>query len=148
MEQQSKTNHYNLITGFPSPSDLKGTDHQPKFQSGLRKESFLAFRDNKYVVVPTSTIAFFYIKYETTVIVCFKKHEYFVNYSLEQIQQLVSDQQFYRLNPHYLINFSVVKEVERYFARKLLVNPVISFTERLLVSKEKAKDFLAWLENR
>jgi DNA-binding LytR/AlgR family response regulator len=79
---------------------------------------------------------------------CFDKQEYFVNYSLEQIQQLLGEKQFFRLNRQYLINFNAVKDVEHYFARKLLVNPVIPMKDKLLVSKEKVTDFLHWLDNR
>jgi two-component system response regulator LytT len=112
------------------------------------KKSFLVFSHNKYMTIPTENIAFFFVKYESTVIVCFDKREFSVNYSLEQVQNLVADQQFFRLNRQYLINFNAVKEVEHYFARKLLVKPVIAFTDILLVSKEKARQFLNWLEQR
>ena len=81
-------------------------------------------------------------------IMCFDKQEYFVNYSLEQIQNLLPKNQFYRLNRQYLINFAAVKDVEYYFARKLLVNPVIQVKDKLLVSKEKVTEFLDWLDNR
>ena len=112
------------------------------------KKSFLIFRNNKYVNVPTENIAFFYIKYESPVIMCFDGQEYFVNYSLDQIQNLLPEKQFYRLNRQYLINFEAVKEVEHYFARKLLVNPTIQMKGKLIVSKEKVADFLHWLDNR
>ena len=112
------------------------------------KKSFLVFKQNKYMTVPTETIALFYIKYDSPIIVCFDKQEYFVNYSLERIQQLLSETQFYRLNRQYLINFKAIKEVEHYFARKLLVKLVIPMAEKLLVSKEKATNFLHWLDNR
>src|SRR4051812_44501921 len=49
------------------------------------KKSFLVFKQNKYITVPTENIAFFYIKYESPVIMCFDQQEYFVNYSLDQI---------------------------------------------------------------
>jgi len=112
------------------------------------KKSFLVFKNNKYFNVLTKNIAFFYIKYESSVIMCFDKQEYFVNYSLEQIQQLLGEKQFFRLNRQYLINFNAVKDVEHYFARKLLVNPVIPVKDKLLVSKEKVTEFLHWLDNR
>jgi DNA-binding LytR/AlgR family response regulator len=112
------------------------------------KKSFLVFKNNKYINVLTENIAFFYIKYESPVIMCFDKQEYFVNYSLEQIQSLLPEKQFYRLNRQYLINFNAVKEVEHYFARKLLVNPVMPMKDKLIVSKEKVTDFLHWLDNR
>jgi two-component system response regulator LytT len=112
------------------------------------KKSFLVFRNNKYVTVSTDTIAFFHVRNECSIIVCFDRQEYFVNYSLEQIQHVLSELQFFRLNRQSLINFNAVKEVEHYFARKLLVNLIIPVTEKLVVSKEKASSFLRWLENR
>jgi len=112
------------------------------------KKSFLVFKNNKYINVLTENIAFFYIKYESAMIMCFDKEEYFVNYSLEQIQNLLPDKQFFRLNRQCLINFNAVKEVEHYFARKLLVNPIIRTRDKLIVSKEKVTEFLHWLDNR
>lgn len=112
------------------------------------KKSFLVFTHNKYIVIPTHLVAFFYVKHDTTIMVTFDKKEYFVNYSLDHIQEMIADKQFYRLNRQYLLNFDAVKEVEHYFARKLLVTPVVAFPEKLIVSKEKARHFLDWLENR
>ena len=148
MEYLSKTNNYS----FNVDNQPLFATHESSFVSKpvnrLGKKSFLIFKHNKYKIIPTESIVFFYIKYESTVIVCFDGQEYLVNYSLEHIQHLLSDQQFFRLNRQYLINFDAVKEVEHYFARKLLVKLIISDTEELLVSKEKARRFLQWLENR
>jgi two-component system response regulator LytT len=112
------------------------------------KSSFLVFKHNKYFIVSTENIAFFYIKHETTTIVCFDRQEYFLNNSLENVQALLSDKQFFRLNRQYLVSFKAVKEVEHYFARKLLVNLVIPSIDKLIVSKEKLSSFLHWLDNR
>ena len=112
------------------------------------KSSFLVFKHNKYFIVPTENIAFFYVKYETSTIVCFDRLEYFLNYSFENIQALLNNKQFFRLNRQYLVNFHEVKEVEHYFARKLLVNLIVPAQDKLLVSKEKLSGFLHWLDNR
>ena len=146
MERKSGTNQPNFNFDFSPVSAIMGTNQKPKLLSRIGKKSFLVFKDDKYIFLPTETIAFFYVKNETTVIVSFDKIEYLVNFSLDLIQQLVSDQQFYRLNSRCLINFGAIKEIERYFARKLLVNLIIAFNEKLLVSKENAKGFfnLAW----
>jgi DNA-binding LytR/AlgR family response regulator len=112
------------------------------------KKSFLVFKNNKYINVLTKNIALFYVKNEYSIIRCFDNQEYFVNYSLEQIQNFLSGNQFYRLNRQFLVNFNAIKEVELYFARKLLVNPVIPIKEKLLVSKEKVTGFLQWMDNR
>jgi two-component system response regulator LytT len=81
-------------------------------------------------------------------IVTFDKQEYSVHYTLEQIQLFLSELQFFRLNRQYLISLNAIKEVEYYFARKLLVTPILPFPDKLIVSKEKARNFLDWLESR
>ena len=144
MEAQLKTNNFSFNNQYGYHQEV--TEIRPLL--GISKKSFLVFNRNKYITVPTDSIAFFYIRFESTVIVTFDRQEYSISYSLEEVQNLLSEQQFYRLNRQYLLNFNAIKEVEHYFARKLLVVPTISFHYKLLVSKEKAKSFLHWMENR
>lgn len=112
------------------------------------KRNFLVFKDNKYLNIPSERIAFFYVNYDSSTIMCFDKQEYFVRHSLDQLQSLLSEKEFFRLSRQCLINFNAVKEVEHYFARKLLVYPSVPTKEKLLVSKVKARSFLQWLDNR
>lgn len=112
------------------------------------KKSFLVFKNQKYFTVATANVAFFYIKNDYPTIVTFEQEEYPVQQSLEEISQLVSAQQFFRLNRQYLINFGAIREVEHYFARKLLIHLQIPAPEPLLVGKDKVTLFLNWLENR
>jgi len=120
----------------------------PKLTAPPVKTSFLVFRNNKYITVRTENIAYFYVKYDSAILVSFDGQEYVLNYSLDHIQNLLTQKQFFRLNRQYLINFNAVKEVEHYFARKLLVHLVVAAKDKLLVSKEKVRDFLHWLDNR
>ena len=114
------------------------------------KKSFLVAKINKYISIPTDSIAFFHIKYkhQSAELMCFNKQEYFVNYSLDQLQQVLPGHQFFRLNRQYLINFNAIKEVERCYSRKLLINAVIPVKDDMLVPKEKVGEFLHWLDNR
>jgi two-component system, LytTR family, response regulator len=147
-----------IITAFDKIVDIKNFFQQSsmaklvdllnRFPSIAGKKNFLVFRNNKYINVPTENIAFFYIKYESPAIMCFDRQEYFVNYSLDRVQDLLPNKQFFRLNRQYLINFNAVKEVEYYFARKLLVNSVIPMKDKLIISREKVSEFLHWLDNR
>ena len=143
---EKATDEFKNLFQFFHPSMLE--DLLKKLATSTGKKSFLVFKNNKYINVLTENIAFFYIKYESPVIMCFDKQEYFVNYSLDQIQHLLPEKQFFRLNRQYLINFNAVKEVEHYFARKLLVNPVLPMKDKLIISKEKVTEFLRWLDNR
>jgi two-component system response regulator LytT len=139
----------NVLKNFFQQNHLPNLDDLlMKLAAPVGKKSFLVFKNNKYINVLTENIAFFYVKYESSVIMCFDRQEYFVNHSLEQIQNLLTEKQFFRLNRQYLINFNAVKEVEHYFARKLLVNLKVPAKDKLLVSKEKVRQFLNWLDDR
>jgi two-component system, LytTR family, response regulator len=133
---------------FQNNNQIDQDDQTAEPVSQVCKKSFLVFRYNKYVTVPTDNIAFFYIKFGSSIMSCFNRQEYSINYSLEHIQHIVSELQFYRLNRQILINFNAIKEVEHYFSRKLLVKLIVPVSEKLLVSREKASSFLRWLENR
>ncbi|NSL88273.1 response regulator transcription factor [Chitinophaga sp. Mgbs1] len=119
-----------------------------KISADEGKTSFLVFKNQKYMTVPTDQIAFIYIKYTSPAIVTLSGEEYSLNQSLDQIQQQLSARQFFRLNRQYLISFSAVKEVEHYFARKLHVRLQVATPEKLLIGKDKTAAFLSWLEER
>ena len=140
----------NLETVFEKMEAFKNLVHSHGLDDLLPmgKRSFLVYKHNKYFTVSTKDIAFFFIRHECTIIVCADRQEFIVNQSLEQIQSLVNERQFFRVNRQYLVNFTSVKEVEHYFARKLSVNLYTPVPERLLVPKEKATQFLQWLEDR
>jgi DNA-binding LytR/AlgR family response regulator len=147
-----------ITTAFKNTEDFKNLFQQyplpnlddliMKLAAPAGKKNFLVFKNNKYINVLTENIAFFCVKYDSSIIVDFDRNEYFVNHSLEQIKNVLSAKQFFRLNRQYLVNFNAVKEVEHYFERKLLVSLVIPVKDKLLVSKEKVTDFLHWLDNR
>lgn len=112
------------------------------------KKSFLVFKNNKYVTIATENIAFFYIRNELPTITTFDGLEYPISQSLDEVHKLLPGTFFFRLNRQYLINFNAIKEVEHYFARKLLIKLTIPSPDQLLIGKDKATTFLDWLENR
>jgi two-component system response regulator LytT len=150
MEYQTRTTmpRYDYVPSNGFGNNEMDLLPKPSSNEGPGKKSFLVFKHNKYTTIPIENIAFFYVKYEASLLVSLDRQEYSVNYSLKQIQNMVAGKQFFRVNKQYLINFQAVKEVEHYFARKLLVRLTIGAAEKLLVSKEKASAFLRWLENR
>jgi len=119
-----------------------------KLSSPAGKTSFLVFKNQKYTTVHTDNIAFFYIRNDSTSMMCFDKQEYAINQSLDQITNSVSPKQFFRVNRQYLVNFKAIKEVEHYFLRKLYVKLVVETSDKLLINKEKSSTFLSWMEDR
>lgn len=112
------------------------------------KSSFLVYKHGKYLNVPTQNIAYFFAHNEQITIVTFDNETFHINQSLEQTSAQLSPLNFFKLNRQYLISFKAIKEVEQYYARKLLVKLVVPLDEKLLVGKDKVTSFLAWLDNR
>lgn len=112
------------------------------------KTSFLVFKNQKYTTVQTDSIAFFYIRNESTSIMTFDGQDYTLDRSLDSVTAAVSAKQFFRVNRQYLVNFKAIKEVEHYFLRKLYVKLVVETPEKLLINKEKSHSFLNWMEER
>jgi len=148
----------NIVAAFKKVDELKNFFQQSlmpdigdlltKLGNPEGKKSFLVSKLNKYMTVSTENIAFFYIRNETTMIMCFDQQEYALAQSMDHVHSLLAPKQFFRLNRQYLVNFAAVKELERYFARKLFVRLTIPTPDKLLVNKEKINSFLSWLENR
>lgn len=109
------------------------------------KSSFLVFADNRYTAIPINDIAYFYIKVEMPAICTFDGREYFVQQSLDHIGTVVPAGQFYRINRQYLINFDAVKEVEHYYARKLLIHLKVATPDQIILNKNNTSAFLKWM---
>lgn len=119
-----------------------------KLQPRSFKKSFLVVSQQKYQTISTDTIAYFYIRNETTTIITMDGQQYQLNQALEEVQRQLDENDFFRLNRQYLIAFRAVKEVEHYFARKLCITLKVETDEKLLVGKDKTTLFLSWLDNR
>lgn len=112
------------------------------------KQSFLVYHKQKYLPVEVKEIAFFYIKNELTLIYTFSGGSYVIDQSLDTLDAMLSGSEFYRANRQFLIHFKAIKEVESYFARKLLVHLKLATPEPVIISKAKASHFMEWLSSR
>jgi DNA-binding LytR/AlgR family response regulator len=63
---------------------------------------------------------------------------------LEELENKLAPE-FFRINRQFIVNRKVIKDVSRYFGRKLLINLTIPFSEQLFISKEKTAYFMEWL---
>lgn len=108
--------------------------------------SLLVHQADKIIPVKIKDIALFYIKNEVCHLFTFDHKTFYINKSLDEVQQLCGPD-FYRANRQYIVNRNAVKEVSQTLARKVTVGLNVSFPESILVSKEKMTDFYEWLKN-
>ena len=68
-----------------------------------------------------------------------------MDFTLEELQQQLNPQNFYRANRQYIVQRSAIKEVEFYFNGRLLLVIHPSPEEKVLVSKARASEFKEWM---
>ena len=127
---------------------VKSVESYEAFGKGIgelkKQNAILVFYKDKILPVRIDNVAIFYLHNNLTHLITFTKEQYYINETLEEIER-IAPTGFYRVNRQFYVNKKAVKDVSKYFARKLLVNLAIPFAEKITVSKVKANHFLAWL---
>ena len=109
-----------------------------------KPNTVLVYHKDNIIPVRVNDIALFYIENELTRLLTFSREHHTINKSLDELESSTDDN-FFRANRQFLINRSAVKSASQYFNRRLNVSLTIPFDNKILVSKEKATQFLNWL---
>lgn len=129
---------------FQKMNDLLKLFDQPKKETKFG--SILVHQKDKIIPVKLEEISVFYIRNESTFIVDESGKSYAINETLEDIEHLNAPFLF-RANRQYIVNRKVVKDATQHFARKLILNLKVPFSEQISVSKERSPALLKWLED-
>jgi len=89
-----------------------------------------------------------YFKAEDNVVFLLKNdgHKYIIDHTLEQLEDMLDPGKFFRLNRTFVVAFSSIKKVSKYFNSRLLVELEPPEEEKILVSRARAKALLEWLD--
>lgn len=136
-----------LLNTFRGNLNPYGAILEALANKGMAKSSsILVNHRDKILPIKIDDVAVFYIENEITQLLTFDKRVYCISKKLEELEQ-ISGNGFYRTNRQCLLNRKAVIDVSHYFSRKLSVNISVPFKYPITVSKEKAPQFLDWLEN-
>ncbi len=73
--------------------------------------------------------------------------DYGINYSLDQLEDLLDPARFFRINRKFIVSFSAISDIISYSNSRLLVKLHTNNSDDLIVSREKVQDFKLWLES-
>ncbi|MEL6969398.1 MAG: LytTR family DNA-binding domain-containing protein [Bacteroidota bacterium] len=110
-----------------------------------RNATILVHRGEKIIPVKKNHLAVLHKKDGITYGYTFDRKRYVLDHNLDSLEQTLG-RDFFRANRQFIIHREVIKEVERYFARKLIIQINIEMPEQIIVSKARAALFLAWLQ--
>jgi DNA-binding LytR/AlgR family response regulator len=100
----------------------------------------------RLLAVETEEIAWFMAEDKLCFLRTWDNRRYLVDYTLEELAEMLDPALFYRANRSYMVHVKAVKSIESYFNGKLLLrlSPPAEPNEAI-VSKEKATDFKKWM---
>ncbi|MBN1119185.1 MAG: response regulator transcription factor [Bacteroidales bacterium] len=74
-------------------------------------------------------------------------HDYAVNYTLDQLEELLDPSRFFRISRKHIVAFSAIKDILSYSNSRLEIKLEHHSPEELIVSRERVQKFKLWLEN-
>jgi len=96
--------------------------------------------------VEARDIAYFYSEDKVTFIITGAGERFMLNYTLEQLEQMLNPDDFYRINRKYIAHINAIATIDKYFNSRLLIGLTPEVEDEVLVSRNKVSEFLNWLE--
>lgn len=97
-------------------------------------------------IINIEDVACFYSENKATYIHTLENRNYLLDHSLEHWQEQLDPAQFYRVNRTFIVHISAIKDIISYTNSRLKLI-LHSFSEQeIIVSRERVKDFKAWIE--
>jgi DNA-binding LytR/AlgR family response regulator len=117
-----------------------------KKETSTYKSRFMVKLGDKIQSISVREIAFFYSEQKATLIVTSEGKKHFVDYTMDQVQELLNPQMFFRLNRKYLTSFVAIEGVFVYSNSRLKVKLLNCADEQIIVSREKVGRLKEWLD--
>lgn len=109
------------------------------------KSRFLIKKAQQYLSIDVKEIAYIYSEDKITFLQTTQKR-HSINYSLDELEQSLSPALFFRLNRKVIAAYPAIKKIHTYFNGKLLVELYPVTKDKIIVSRDKATPFKAWLD--
>lgn len=101
---------------------------------------------NRFHFFNVEDIAFFMADDGVICLYTHKGQKYPVEYTIDQIEELLNPTMFFRINRKYLVSISSVKEIHSYFNSRLLLILNPNQEDKVIVSRERTSKFKQWLD--
>lgn len=109
------------------------------------KKSFLIHYRDKLIPIETAKISWFYTANEIVYARTNDDRQFVMDFTMEQLEQQLQPDTFFRANRQFLINRQAITEVEFYFNGRLFVKVKPIAETQILISKARVPQFKKWM---
>ncbi|MBN2348381.1 MAG: response regulator transcription factor [Bacteroidales bacterium] len=111
------------------------------------KNKFMVKVGERLKVFTTDNIQCFYSMEKSVFLQNRQGRDYDINYTLDQLEELLDPSIFFRINRKYILAFSAIKEIMSYSNSRLFIKMENNASDDLIVSRERVQEFKKWLES-
>lgn len=97
----------------------------------------------RFISIQVENICSFFVEERSTFLKTNQDKTYDLDYSLDQLQNMVNPSQFFRINRNYLVNINCIDEIISYSTNRLKLK--LGKTEQI-VSRDKVTEFKQWMD--
>jgi DNA-binding LytR/AlgR family response regulator len=129
----------------PIPSNRQQVASPPQ-QQPTYKQRFVVKYGEHIKTVETPDIAYFYTENKGNFMVTKENKRFVVDHHLDQLEQLLHPNKFFRINRQFIIGFHAISDMLTYSKSRVLIklNPPTKL--ETIVSAERSASFKAWLD--
>lgn len=109
------------------------------------RERFLVKKGQKMISVDVGDIAYVTIRNSVCFLVTREKQKLAVDYTLDEIEEMLDEKKFYRVNRQFILAHDIIVAVHPWFNSKLKVETSVPADEDIIVSRERSASFKEWL---
>jgi len=109
------------------------------------RHSFLVHFRDRLLPLSTDEISWFCTAEETSFAVTTDNKKHIVEGTLEQLQEQLDPQFFFRVNRQFIIHRKAIREISFYFNGRLLLKTIPESTDKMLISKARVPEFKSWM---
>ncbi len=110
------------------------------------KNRFSVTVGQKIKTVDISEVAYFYSEDSITFLTTKDNHNYTVDYSLDQLTDMVNPIDFFRINRQFLVKLKAIGQIHVFPKSKLKIELLPTIDKEIFVSVEKVTKFKNWLD--
>ena len=110
------------------------------------KSRFLVKMGDRLISVPADQIAYFYAEQKVVILVTKEQKKYTVDYSLDELENILNPDNFFRLNRQYIARIHAIKSIHNYFKSKIKVFLEPDHPHEIIISRERSPYFKKWLD--
>jgi two-component system, LytTR family, response regulator LytT len=142
---QKYKNLKETLAGKPQQLDINALIENIRQKSSY-KSRFLVKSGTKITAIKTDEIAYFMTDSKISFLITKDSKKYPVDYSLDEINQMVDPKDFYRVSRKYIIHIDAAKEIHPYFKGRLKIELAPPVDDEVIVSNDKMVSFKNWLD--